>query len=251
MNHTRAPLASPASIALLAALACAAGAVAAAEPARLEPWPASADTPPAAWHFAGLPRQRAPQTKFAVVSADGRRALRVEADSSFGNLVHPLPADAAKPKHLAWSWKMERLNEAGDLRQRSGDDTSLKVCVLFDMSLDKLSFIEQQKLRVARSLSSEPVPAATICYVWDGKLPVGTDMVNAFTSRQRYVVLKTGPAQVGQWLRERRDIEADFQRLFGAESAEMPPVASIAIGADADNTKGHSVGYVGEIVLEP
>ena len=250
MTHARAPLASPAPIALLAALACAAGAAAAA-PARLEPWPASADTPTAAWHFAGLPRQRAPQTKFAVVSIDGRRALRVEADSSFGNLVHPLPADAAKPKHLAWSWKVEQLNEAGDLRQRSGDDTSLKVCVLFEMALDKLSFVEQQKLRVARSLSSEPVPAATICYVWDGKLPAGTDIVNAFTTRLRYVVLKTGPAQVGPWLRERRDIEADFKRLFGAESSEMPPLAAVAIGADADNTKGQSVGYVGEIVLEP
>ena len=246
MTLARFPL--PAPVAALAAFAFAAGA---AEPARLEPWSAEAETPPAAWHFAGLPRQRAPQTKFAVATVDGRRALRVEADSSYGNLVHPLPADAARPRHLAWSWKVERLNEAGDLRQRSGDDTSLKVCALFDMPLDKLSFMEQQKLRIARSLSSEPVPAATICYVWDGKLPVGTDLVNAFTSRQRYVVLKSGPAQVGQWLRERRDIEADFRRLFGAESAEMPPLAAVASGADADNTKGRSLAYVGEITLEP
>ena len=234
-----------------AALLIAATAASSAELSRIEPWPAGADAPPAAWHFAGLPRQSAPQTKFSVASVDGRRALRVEAESSFGNLVHPLPAGTAKPKFLTWSWKVERLNEAGDLRQRSGDDTSLKVCALFDMPIDKLSFIERQKLGVARSLSSEPVPAATICYVWDAKLAAGTDIVNAFTTRQRYVVLKSGTAQVGQWVRERRDIEADFNRLFGAEASEVPPLAAVAIGADADNTKGRSLAYVAEIALEP
>ena len=242
--------ASPVRALALAAFVMTAAA-SAAEPGRIEPWPASGDAASAAWHFAGLPRQTAPQTKFSLAGVDGRRALRVEAESSYGNLVHPLAAGAAKPKFLAWSWKVERLNEAGDLRQRSGDDTSLKVCALFDMPIDKLSFVERQKLGVARSLSSEPVPAATICYVWDAKLAAGTDIVNAFTSRQRYVVLKSGTAQVGQWMRERRDIEADFNRLFGSEASEVPPLAAVAIGADADNTKGRSVAYVGEITLEP
>jgi hypothetical protein len=31
----------------------------------------------------------------------------------------------------------------------------------------------------------------------------------------------------------------------------VPPIVGIAVGADSDNTKSHSVAYVSGIVLEP
>ena len=47
--------------------------------------------PPAPWHVAGLPMQSKPFTRFGMVELDGKRVLRVDADRSYGNLVHPLP----------------------------------------------------------------------------------------------------------------------------------------------------------------
>ena len=44
---------------------------------------------------------------------------------------------------------------------------------------------------------------------------------------------------------------ADFTKLFGAESAKVPPIMGIALGADADNTKSRSVSYVSNVTLEP
>lgn len=43
----------------------------------------------------------------------------------------------------------------------------------------------------------------------------------------------------------------DFTKLFGAETPELPALVGIAVGADADNTRGHSLTHAAELVLEP
>ncbi len=230
------------------------GTQAGAQTAHLQPVTSAASMPAAPWHVAGLPNQSKPFTQFSTVEIDGKRALRIEADRSYGNLVHPLAGlhvEPAAPLHLAWQWRVETLVDHADLREKSGDDTSLKVCVSFDMGLDKISFGERQLLRLARAQTTEPVPAATICYVWDTSLPPDTALDNAFTHRLRYLVLQSGPAKLNRWVGERRDVGADFTRLFGSESAEVPNIIGIAVGADADNTKSRSVGYVTALTLAP
>ncbi len=205
---------------------------------------------PSPWQVVGLPKQRMPLTQYSLAEVDGRRALRIEAVRSYGNLVHSLDL-ALEAGHLAWSWRVERLLAMADLRTKAGDDTAAKVCVFFDLPLDRIPFGERQLLRMARAAASEKLPGATVCYVWDNALPVGKTLPNAYTGRMRYLVLQSGAAPAGVWKRERRDIAADFARLFGAESPTMPPLLGVAIGADADNTGGHSLAYVADLVLQP
>ena len=234
-----------------ALIACAAAlSLARADVPLLTPFSATSAEPPAPWHVAGLPRQTKPFTRFSVVDVDGRRALRVEADESYGNLVHPL--QSAEPGlKLAWRWRVDQLVTGADLRNRAGDDVALKVCVLFDQPLESIPFVERQVLRVARSQTTEPLPAATLCYVWDTDLPIGTTLPNAFTPRLRYVVLRSGSAQLRQWLEERRAIGADFLKLFGAEVSVVPAVIGVAVGADADNTHSRSLGFVTDMAFQP
>ncbi len=67
----------------------------------------------------------------------------------------------------------------------------------------------------------------------------------------RYLVLESGPQHLHEWRSEQRDVPADFVRLFGGESMQVPPVIGVAIGADADNTHAHSLGHVADLVLAP
>jgi len=216
----------------------------------LTPLAGPGEQPPAPWRVVGLPRQKKPFTRFVMVDLDGKRALRVEAIESYGNLVHNL-GTLPTSLHLAWSWRVEQPIADADLRKKDGDDTALKVCVLFDLALDKVPFLERQLLRLARTQTAEPLPAATVCYVWDTRLPVGTLIDNAFTRRMRYIVLQSGSAPLHTWQRERRDVAADFALAFGAESAQLPPIVGVAVGADADNTHAHGIGHVADLVLEP
>ncbi|MEQ1682117.1 MAG: DUF3047 domain-containing protein [Burkholderiaceae bacterium] len=228
-------------------VACAFGAAHADTPL---PFGAAGAAPLVPWHVAGLPRQKKPFTSFSIVELDGRRALRIEADNSYGNLVYPLNP-ARSVARMSWQWRADELIEDDDLRTKAGDDTALKVCVFFDLPLDKVPFVERQLLRAVRTQSSEPLPAATVCYVWDAHLPVGTAIPNAFTKRVRYKVLESGPARLHQWTAEKRNLAADFLELFGDESSEVPVVTGVAVGADADNTHGHSLAHVADLVLEP
>jgi hypothetical protein len=229
---------------------CLAAASAAARADTPLPFGTPGAAPLAPWHVAGLPRQKIPFTSFSTVELEGRRAVRIEADNSYGNLVYLLnPARAVS--RISWWWRADELIEDDDLRTKSGDDTALKVCVFFDLPLERVPFLERQLLRAARTQSSEALPAATVCYVWDARLPVGIAIPNAFTKRVRYKVLESGPARLHQWTAETRSLAADFIELFGDESKEVPPVTGVAIGADADNTHGHSLAHVADLVLEP
>ena len=215
---------------------------------------AAQDLPAPPWRVVGLPGQSKPFTRFTAVTLDGQRVLRVVAQASYGNLVHGLAglamdgADSAR--RLSWRWRLDEPNPAADLRRKEGDDSPIKVCALFDLPLSALPFGERQLLRLARQLAGEALPSATVCYVWDNRLPPGTVLDNAYSRRIRMIVLRGAEAPLRSWLNEQRDVAADFLRLFGDEAQTVPPLLGVLIGADADNTQQRSLAFVGAISLE-
>src|SRR5689334_19641098 len=199
--------------------ALAATAAVAAEPL-LGPLAGPGSTPPEPWAVVGLPHQTKPFTRFSVVDLDGHRALRIEADSSYGNVVHPLHRQMPAA-HLAWQWRVDEPNPQADLHERQSDDTAVKVCVFWDMPLEQVPFVERQLLRAARSNSDVELPTATVCYVWDATLAPGTQLDSPFTRRVRYVILRGPGDPLHRWVAERRDIVADFVSLFGSEAKSL------------------------------
>ena len=96
---------------------------------------------------------------------------------------------------------------------------------------------------------AEPVTGFSI--VWDSKLPRDTELVSTYTGRLRYLVLRGAGDPLQRWAQERRDIAADFLRLFGADTNRLPPLVGVAVGADADNTRLHSLGHLADLRFEP
>lgn len=206
-------------------------------------------TPPAPWHWVGLPGQTKPRTQYSVVELDDKRVLKIEARESYGNLVRALPSDTP-PGQLVWRWRAEQVLARADLRQRSGDDRPLEVCALFDQPIYDVPFVERQVLRLARLRAHEELPGASVCYVWDGHLPTGTVLDSPFTRRVRIIVLRGADAHPHEWAAERRDLKADFLRLFGDETKDVPPLVGVLVSADTDNTHDHSVAYLADLDLE-
>lgn len=231
-----------------AALACPAQA---ADEAAIKPFSsAPPGEPPAGWKFTNLPNKAA--TKFSVVELNGAHVLKVEAENSYGNLVHGLHVQPGEHSKVAWKWRVDKLIDSADLTVRSGEDSPAKLCVFFGFEASKLSFGERAKLTLAKSATGEDVPTETLCYVWDNKLAIDTAQTSVFTKRIRFLVLQSGTSRLGQWVSERRDVSVDYQRMFGDESeGKFPEIVGVAAGADADNTHGHSLAYFGDVTLAP
>jgi Protein of unknown function (DUF3047) len=229
------------TFALAAALTAGAAAAELASPIGAGAEPA----PP--WQVKGLPQQTKPLTRFSVVTQDGARVLRVESDHAYGNLVHPL--SGARAGTLAWRWRVDQAPTGADLQRKSGDDAALKVCASFDLPAAQVPFVERQLLRIASARAGEPLPTATLCYVWDPLLANGALMHNAFTHRVRYIIVRGTP---GQWSDERHDLAADFRRAFrddAGDTHDVPALTGIAISADSDNTASRSVAYLIDLQL--
>ncbi len=213
---------------------------------------AAADThPPGPWRVIGLPNNKKPLTHFDIASLDGEHVLRVTSDKSYGNLTYVLPDVMLEPQvTLRWKWRLDQPLPAADLRRKDGDDVALKVCAMFDLPLEKLGWVERSLLVLARKVSGEHLPAATLCYVWDHHLPPGTELPSAYTRRVRYMVLNSGDAQLRQWVTHERKLTADFLHAFASDTDTVPPLIAIVVGADSDNTGGTSLGYVGDIAMK-
>lgn len=194
------------------------------------------------WRVAGLPQQKAPLTRYSAARVDGRAALQIDADASYGNFVLDATGQPV-PRRLSWSWRVDRPNPAADLRIKAGDDTA-RVCLSFDLPLQRVPFMERQLLRMARSASAEALPAATLCWVWGVQEAPGSLVDNPYSRRVRYLVLRGQADGDGRWYREQRDVAADFQRAFGDESPDLPPLAAVVVAGDADNTGGQSRAFV-------
>jgi hypothetical protein len=239
----------------VAALLCvAAPAAHADDAATVTPFSSARGTQaPDAWRFTSLPNKT--PTRFEVVELGGQRVLKVEADQSYGNLVHATKVPLNKTTTLAWHWRVDEFVQDADLRTRAGDDGAAKVCVFFNFPTDRLSLGDRTRLALARRATGEDVPSETLCYVWDNKEPKGSTLVNAFTTRIRMVVLESGPSAghatgEGAWVSEHRNLLADYRRAFGDEAGDiMPDVVAVAISADADNTHGHGLAYFTDIDL--
>ena len=197
-----------------------------------------------------LPKQTLPVTLYKAESIDGRDALRIQAQGSYGNLVHDLPSITA-PSRLRWAWRLQQPNPAMNLRIKAGDDAPVKLCMSFDLPLDRVPFADRQRLSLARAFAGEALPAATLCWVWGHAEPAGAVLPNPYTHRVRYLVLRTAQDAPGTWFEENRDVAADFRLVFGDESTAPPPVTALIVSGDADNTGGASVAHVAALRAEP
>ena len=185
-------------------------------------------------------------TRYAVVRDGDGWVLRAESDASASGLYHPLDLDAAVYRVLTWRWKVENVLVKADARTKEGDDYPARVYVAFRHDPDAATLWERTRDRAIRLMYGQYPPRGVLNYVWDNRLAPGTTLDNAYTDRAKMIVIRSGPALVGQWLTETRDIHADWRRLFGGEP---PRIAGIAVMTDTDNTGERAVAYYDAITL--
>ncbi len=196
------------------------------------------------WQRLSLPGKR--ETQFEPVRVDGRAALAVTADASASMVrrqVH-VPADALG--QLSFSWKVPALIAGADMAARDTDDAPVRLVLAFEGDRGRFSAKNAMLSELARALTGEEMPYATLMYVWCNTRVPGSVILNPRTDRIRKIVVESGSSGLGQWHDYERDVRADFVHAFGEE-----PGALLAVGimTDSDNTGSRVQAWYGPLQL--
>lgn len=184
-----------------------------------------------AWREIQL-NQKVARNTFRVREWDGVRAVEVVSTRAMSLLARPVEIDLRATPVMCWRWRIDAPLVKSDLLTRQGDDYAARVYVSLAIPAAQQGVVLRTQLRLARAIWGPEVPDAALNYVWDNRQPVGTVRPNAYTDRAVMIVSRSGAADAGRWVEERRDVAADAAAQFG-QAAE--PV-QVAITADTDNT---------------
>ncbi len=175
---------------------------------------------------------KVPRNRFRVRDWDGVAALEVTSQRGMSLYARPVTVDITATPVLCWRWRIDAPLVSADLMTRAGDDYAARVYVSLGIPPDQQGFGLRAQLKLARAIWGPDVPDAALNYVWDNRQPVGTVRPNAYTDRAMMIVQRSGSADAGGWVRERRDVGQDVQALFGRAAT----VVQVAVTADTDNT---------------
>lgn len=212
----------------------------------------TADVPPvqwtageaAPWHHRAFPGKRA--TRYQLVQHEGRNAMSVQASASASMLRQTVRVAPADLSLLQFSWKVPTLIESADLASRDHDDSPVRVVLAFEGDRSSFSMKDAILSELSNALTGEPMPYATLMYVWSNQRDAGSVIHNPRTDRIRKIVIESGPNALGQWRAYERNIRADFEQAFGEA-----PGALLAIGimTDSDNTQSVTQAWYGPLQL--
>jgi hypothetical protein len=200
----------------------------------------------AAWHGVPLPGKKA--TRYASDIKDGRRSIRAEADSSASLWRRKVDVPAERLSDVRWSWWVEAPILDADLADADRADAPARVVFAFEGDRSQLPPRTRMMFELARTLTGEEPPYATLMYVHAHGVPAGTVLVSQRSDRIRKIVVDGGPSSTKQWREHRRNIAADYQLAFG-----KPPGRLVGIGVmtDGDNTRSKARAWYGPIELNP
>lgn len=202
------------------------------------------DGAPGAWKHHGFPGKKA--TKFRYTRKDGRDAIAVQAESSASMLRYNVNVAPQDLGNVRFSWKVPALIEQADLALRDKADSAVRIVLAFEGDRSRFSPRDAAVSELARAVTGEPMPYATLMYVWCNKRPPGTVIRSTRTDRIRKLVVQSGSGGLNRWLEYERDIRADYERAFGEKPGAL---VGIGIMTDSDNTRSRAQAWYGPVTL--
>ena len=170
-----------------------------------------------------------PKYDFTVVADDGRKALHMRSANEGSTISKEVKGrvNLVETPILEWTWRALVLPRGGNSCKKATDDQGAQIYVAWPR------FPEAVRSRI-------------IGYVWDTTAPAGTICKSEKTGTVTYVIVRSGPADLGKWLTERRNVAEDFRRIYN-DDADPPAAVSVAI--DSNDTNSTAESFMGTILF--
>lgn len=155
-----------------------------------------------------------------VVQENHRKVLRLETEQGCTSLF-PLTVNLQANPVVSWEWSVLTLPNGGVSSQSTRDDHGAALYLVF-------------------SSREAPSRKTILGYIWDNARPVGTILVRPNDPSVHHVVVRSGPAQLGTWLTEERNVLADYRSIFGEEPSILEGM-SLVVNSDQTGSKSASL----------
>jgi len=168
-----------------------------------------------------------PQHDMTIEENEGHRVLHLKSKIESSAIRRDIRGrvNLKETPILEWSWKAITLPKNGDCRKKATDDQAAQLYIVWPRF-------------------PEAVRSQIIGYIWDSTAPAGSIVKSEKTSTVTYVVMRSGTAEAGKWITERRNVVEDYQKIYGAQP-DNPGYISVAI--DSDDTVSSAESFFGAI----
>lgn len=183
-------------------------------------------------------------TRYDLVRRDSTVVVRARSQNGAAGLITLQRVDLARYPILEWRWKVTDMPAGADVTTDTTDDAAARLYVTFDYQ--DLGLIDRLKLMLLRRVAFAEAPSRALNYLWASQQQSGEAIASPYTDQIRMIPLRSGSDRVGEWVRERRNVLADYRSVFGEDP---PAVNGVAIMTDADNTGGSARALYGDIVF--
>ena len=180
-------------------------------------------------------------SKYTLVSEGGKTILKAESHASASAIVYRRTFNIYENPHLTWRWKVTKLSDIGNSKEKAGDDYPIRVYVIFQYDPVRASLGERLIYNATKVIYGKYPPHSTLNYVWTGIKVPERFVVSPYTDKAYMVVLERGKEKAGQWVEESVNVLEDYRQAFGKEP---PAIAGLAVMSDSDNTKTNAEVYM-------
>ncbi|MEC5386476.1 DUF3047 domain-containing protein [Uliginosibacterium sp. H3] len=197
----------------------------------------------ASWEHRPLSKMKK-DTRYGVVEEGGSSILHAEAEGSASfDATAFKPAIPAQPV-LAWRWRTSGPIPGADNRDKSKEDSPLRVIVAFDGDIETLPAVEKRRFSRAKTFLGKDLPYAVLMYTWSDKVPTGSLIPSAHTSQVKMIAI--APDTVGAWQSVSRNVIEDYKRAWGKAPGKL---LGVAVMTDTDNTGAKAAGDYADLRL--
>jgi len=170
-----------------------------------------------------------PQYDMTIEENDGHRVLHLKSKIESSTITKDIKGKISLKDTpvLEWRWKAVTLPTGADSRKKNTDDQAAQLYVTWP--------------RFPKELRSQ-----IIGYIWDTTAPAGSFVKSQKTGMVTYVVVRSGTANLGKWITERRNVVNDYRKIYG-DQPDAPGAISIAI--DSDDTASSAESFFASILF--
>ena len=184
-------------------------------------------------------------TTYRVAEVEGVAALEADSAQGGSGMWRKIRIDPHAQPVMEWRWRVPAKVETR-LVKNSSTSPAVRLSLAFHGDPAKLDFDDRVKLRMARALTVNGLPYASLLYVWMVGVPVDTVLHSPHTDRVRMIVAESGVKRAGEWITLRRNVMEDFRRAFGEEPDD---IVGVGLMTDYGDDGSRRRAYYGDITF--